>query len=469
MWTRIGTFDRYVEMVAREKKAGPWALQQRLGAGGNGVVWQAIHQRSGETAAVKILRNPKERERLARFRNEVGFLLQHQGVSGVLPMIDHDLDGAAPWYATPIATPLTKALGRDPEPRVVLSCVATVAEALTDLATRGIGHRDIKPDNLFMLNGSCVVGDFGLVAYPEQEPLTKQGRRLGPTDFMAPEMRADADRADPHAADVYSLAKSIWVLLTSEQRPLPGPHRRDDEAYAIARRVIYDRAPELDQLLERATRHEPSMRPSMGEIADELNACLSPPPEGALVPNMDELARRIEALTADHQAREARRGDYQRTINATFGELKDDVLSPTYHDLARHLSGFGSTYTRNLAALEKLGHVSSTHYQDGWGGTFYGESGGRRVHVTLAIALRVHDEDGAATIGGLLRIQGPSEPWSGVGDVQDKTFRHDVTIGSAVHRRAVQGLAHELAAEVPQTLSTVASLLAQPKDRRTKD
>jgi len=42
---------------------------------------------------------------------------------------------------------------------------------------------------------------------------------------MAPEMRRDADRADPGPADVWALAKTLWVLLTNEAPPQPGTHQ----------------------------------------------------------------------------------------------------------------------------------------------------------------------------------------------------------------------------------------------------
>ncbi len=93
-------------------------------------------------------------------------------------------------------------------PRIV-EAVERIARTLTSLAAEGVSHQDIKPANLFRLNGEWVVGDFGLVKYPEQEAVTRQGRALGPYYFMAPEMRRNADTADAELADVYSLAKTL--------------------------------------------------------------------------------------------------------------------------------------------------------------------------------------------------------------------------------------------------------------------
>jgi hypothetical protein len=133
-----------------------------------------------------------------------------------------------------MAKNLRAALGVDPEPRAVVAAISQIAATLADLAADGISHRDIKPDNLFMFDGNCVIGDFGLVTYPAKNPITRHGRKVGPLDFMAPEMRQDADRAVAEPADVWALAKTLWVLLADTELPLPGPHRAGDDAYALS-------------------------------------------------------------------------------------------------------------------------------------------------------------------------------------------------------------------------------------------
>src|SRR5262249_432448 len=140
------------------------------------------------------------------------------------------------WYVMPVATSVREALGDDPEPVTVVGAVADIAATLTALEAEGVAHRDIKPDNLFKLDDQWVIGDFGLVSYPEKDPRTAHGRRLGPIEFMAPEMREDADWAKPYPADVWALSKTLWALLTSETFPLPGPHRPGDPAYALRER-----------------------------------------------------------------------------------------------------------------------------------------------------------------------------------------------------------------------------------------
>ena len=66
------------------------------------------------------------------------------------------------WYVMPEARTLGAALGADPAPRTVVAAVADIATTLAALAEKGVGHRDIKPDNLFERDGRWLVGDFGL-------------------------------------------------------------------------------------------------------------------------------------------------------------------------------------------------------------------------------------------------------------------------------------------------------------------
>ena len=55
---------------------GCWRLVELLGKGGNGEVWRCIAQ-DGAAAAIKVLVRQRDPERLGRFRNEIGFLLDH--------------------------------------------------------------------------------------------------------------------------------------------------------------------------------------------------------------------------------------------------------------------------------------------------------------------------------------------------------------------------------------------------------
>ena len=133
---------------------------RRLGGGGNGEVWRA-QARSGQIGAIKVLHARIGREgryRLDRLKDEISFLIAHPDFPGILPLLDsHIADDLAElsWYVMPVARTIREALGDDPEPGMVVAAVADIATTLEALAAEGVAHRDIKPDNLFELNGRC--------------------------------------------------------------------------------------------------------------------------------------------------------------------------------------------------------------------------------------------------------------------------------------------------------------------------
>lgn len=122
----------------------------------------------------------------------------------------------------PIAESLKDHLGDERALEEVVSAIHEIAVTLAALAGESIGHRDIKPRNLYWHNGRAVVGDFGLADFPGKDSITVEGRKLGPQYYIAPEMLSDAARASPHPADVYSVAKTLWVLATGQNYPPPG-------------------------------------------------------------------------------------------------------------------------------------------------------------------------------------------------------------------------------------------------------
>ena len=416
--------------ICAGQQYGEWVIvgQDPLGAGGNGQVWRAVAT-DGRTGAIKILsvgRRKDGRYRLGRFSDEINFLAAHPGTAGILPLLDSrisDDPGRASWYVMPVARPIRAALGGDPEPIVVVGAIAEIAATLASLAAEGVAHRDLKPDNLFELDGRWVIGDFGLVSYPDKDPRTEHGRKLGPVDYMAPEMRRDADHADPGPADVWALGKTLWVLLADAELPQPGTHRAAEAAHALRDRITFAFAAELDLLLERATQIDPTRRVSMEEMAKELSACAATPPESQPNPSLAELSARAAALTAATRASVALRQERQDRETMAWEELAQ-IVADTATELSEQLSFCIHPQDNGYQAAALLGHPPFTpHYGQSTGQMLYPVGYQRSpVQVIVAAAFRVLREDDPADVTALVRVdrildQGnvhePSVTWEG--------------------------------------------------------
>lgn len=108
------------------------------------------------------------------------------------------------------------ALGRD------------VLSALEVAHQRGIIHRDVKPANIFLLEGRAVLADFGIAKATAtlSPPLTADGRTVGSPGYMAPEQMAGGDVTP--VTDVFAVGLVLYEAVTGEPWPFPPePSRRN--------------------------------------------------------------------------------------------------------------------------------------------------------------------------------------------------------------------------------------------------
>jgi serine/threonine protein kinase len=316
---------------------GPWTLLEELGSGGNGEVWKA--DAGDRVGAIKIVNRKPHTEPYRRFRREVQKHreLSDEGFFGVLKVLDSfdveaDGDLTPGWLVTELATPMTEKLSVA-NIRERVEAVSRIADTLGRLHERGISHRDIKPDNLFFANHAWVIGDFGLVDFEKSVPLTEAGRALGPRYFMAPEMLGSPDTADGCKADVYSLAKTLWVLLTGQRYPIPGMHVYS-QPLARASTWAGPDVNQLDLLIERATNLDPAVRPTASELSREVYAWLQGGSAGSSTESRDckEISRRLanslkpgESLQEAYKLREDQRRQLKEKMGAILNELLEQL------------------------------------------------------------------------------------------------------------------------------------------------
>jgi serine/threonine protein kinase len=170
----------------------------------------------------------------------------------------------------PIAVPISKAL-EGMSLADVVAAVTAIADTLCQLhRNSGIAHCDIKPGNLYELDGSWLIGDFGLVALPDAHALTAEGRQVGPAHYTAYEMILHPTAADPHPADVYALGKTLWVLATGQAWPPEGHQPMGTRGFEIGDFRPHPRSSALDQEIDLMSRLHPEERPTKEQVARDL-------------------------------------------------------------------------------------------------------------------------------------------------------------------------------------------------------
>jgi len=289
-------------MIHENEVPEGFELLKPLGRGGNAKVG---HVRRGvQEYALKLLedyRNVKSPS-YKRFVNEICALRQLHDDEGVICVFDsnlpeHPTKADRPWYTMPVATPIRIALQELPSLRSCVEAVADIANTLVRLKERTVGHRDIKPDNLFQSDGHWVIGDFGLATFPDSiEGVTEQdGRPVGSRQFMAPEMATDAPNASPFPADIWSLSKTLWSLVTGNPRPSYLPFDPSDDGL-VAFGVDNPRTHLIDRLLAQATLPIPDDRIPMEDFASELQQWLRLSDKPQTVLDIGDLASRTRTL-----------------------------------------------------------------------------------------------------------------------------------------------------------------------------
>jgi serine/threonine protein kinase len=205
---------------------GRWRLEQILAAGGSAWVYVATDA-SGRNAAAKVLHRPlaefaEVRKRFVR-EARIADLIAHDGVVRVLD--DGETEDGVPFLVLELLEGETlEARAARKGGRLPLAEVMWAADQLLDVLSaahkKGIVHRDVKPENLFLTTSHRIkLLDFGIARLLDLLPseATKVGTLLGTLDFMAPEQaRGEVDKVGVQA-DLWSVGATMFRLLTGRR------------------------------------------------------------------------------------------------------------------------------------------------------------------------------------------------------------------------------------------------------------
>jgi hypothetical protein len=255
---------------------GRYRLEQRLGAGGFGVVWQARDERLERAVAVKVVPSSGNHDDDARVQREAvaAARLNHPGIVALYEL-GHDEHAA--YLVSELVDGATLAeLSRESavSDRDVARIGSALCDALEHAHARGVIHRDVKPGNVMVVAepaagaGFAKLTDFGIARLASSDSLTATGDVVGTLAYMAPE-QAEGRGAGPES-DVYALALTLYEAWTGSN-----PVRAASPA-ATARNV--------GQMLPSLRSRRPDLPPALCEVID---AAVDPDP--VYRPPLDEL------------------------------------------------------------------------------------------------------------------------------------------------------------------------------------
>jgi serine/threonine-protein kinase len=285
----------------KARRLGSYHLEARLGEGGMGEVWRATHSMLARPAAIKLIRDISAElpassftEYKLRFEREARITASLRSPHTV-QLYDFGVNSAGSFYYVMELLDgldlesLMRRFGPQPAARVA-HILRQACDSLAEAHERGLVHRDIKPQNLFL----CRLGrhddfvkvlDFGLVKPPQEagDPnLTSLGAATGTPAYIAPECALGEASVDGRA-DLYCLGAVAYWLLTGgtvfperqnaialisahiHEIPLPPTLRTEVKVSAA-----------LETLIMQCLAKQPAARPAS---ATELLAALAALPE----------------------------------------------------------------------------------------------------------------------------------------------------------------------------------------------
>ena len=267
-------------------RLGPFSITALLGQGGMGIVLLAFDPVLDRLVAIKVLAphfasSAAARKRFDREAKAAAAVVHPH----VVPI--HSVDS---WKGLPYLV-MSHVAGQSLQERLaargplpleeVLRIGLQAAAGLAAAHAQGLVHRDVKPANMLLEEGTgrVLLTDFGLARAADDAGLTQSGIIAGTPQYMAPE-QARGEPVD-HRADLFGLGSTLYVMCTGQppfgaDAPLAVMRRVCDERPRPIRSLAPGVPPWLAAIIDRLHAKAPADRfQSAAEIADLLAGCLA--------------------------------------------------------------------------------------------------------------------------------------------------------------------------------------------------
>jgi serine/threonine protein kinase len=290
-------------------------IERRIGSGGFGTVYEAWDGRLERPVAVKAIEQRGEAGRRVLREAQAAARLNHPGIVTLYELGEED--GNALLVTELVEGSTLARLSYDGElsDREIGEIGADLCEALDHAHSRGVVHRDIKPQNVQVTESEprAKLMDFGIARLADGAAMTAAGDVVGTLAYMSPE-QAEGREAGPEA-DVYSLALTLYECWSGENPRLRGNPAATARAIGARTRQLRKLRPDLPR-----------------ELTESIDVCLASRPSRRL--GLEELGTAIEDSLEDLD-------DHPQAAPHRLGTLRTGALA---------VAGLG-------AAWLVLGHV----------------------------------------------------------------------------------------------------------------
>jgi len=249
---------------------GRYLVESQLARGGMATVYHARDVRLERPVALKIAHPELARDEgfIARFISEARSVARLSSPN-VVAVFDQGSTGdlyyiAMEYVPGPTLRELLVARGRL-QPREALDIIERVLSGLAAAHEAGIIHRDVKPENVLLGNGTSVkVADFGLARAASGVSHTRTGLLIGTAAYLAPEQVASS--TSDERTDVYAAGVMLFEMLTGVQphtgeSPLAVAYKHVNAVVPAPSSIAPELPSALDTLVALATSRDPDLRP----------------------------------------------------------------------------------------------------------------------------------------------------------------------------------------------------------------